>query len=302
MTERGSAKQLIGVLGFPVTPFREDLSLDLEGLQHNVALMAQHRFSAIVAPGGTGELYSLSPSEAELIVRTTVKAVAGRMPVVGATGYNISLGTEMARTAEKAGADFLLVLPPYYANASEAGLFAYYEAIANSCSLPIIIYSRDWAAFSPAMVASLADRIPSLEAWKDGQGSARKYQRIMQHVGTRLAWLGGFGDECVPEYFAIGVQAYTSGISNIAPKLSLALAEAGMKRDFDQLNRLMDRYVHPLCAICERVKGYEVAAMKYAMKILGMPAGPVRPPLENVRAEDREDLRKLMEVYREGRD
>ena len=149
------------------------------------------------------------------------------------------------------------------------------------------------------MVARLADRLPSLMAWKDGQGDARKYQRIMSLVGDRLAWLGGIGDDCVPAYFAIGVQAYTSSISNIAPKLSLQLAEAGLTRDFVRLDGFMNRYVHPLYAIRDRVRGYEVAVMKKAMQILGMPAGPVRPPLTNCSARDVEDIRKLLGVYRD---
>jgi 5-dehydro-4-deoxyglucarate dehydratase len=147
------------------------------------------------------------------------------------------------------------------------------------------------------MVARVADRVPCLTFWKDGQGDARKYQRIMHSVGGRLAWLGGLGDDCVPAYFAVGVQAYTSSISNIAPRLSLALAEAGMARDFDRLAGLMQKYVHPLYAIRERAKGYEVSAMKAAMEILGMHAGPVRPPLTGCAEQDIGDLRKLMEVY-----
>src|SRR5207237_9409941 len=159
----------------------------------------------------------------------------------------------------------------------------------------------DWAVFSPEMVARLADRVPTLAAWKEGQGDIRKYQRIMNYNGDRLAWFGGLGDDCVPGYFAIGVQAYTSSISNIAPHLSLELAEAGLKSDFVRLNQLMGRYVHPLYAIRERAKGYEVAVMKEAMEILGMPAGPVRPPLMNCRAQDKEDIRKLMQAYSERR-
>ncbi|HEY1341439.1 MAG TPA: dihydrodipicolinate synthase family protein, partial [Bryobacteraceae bacterium] len=112
---------------------------------------------------------------------------------------------------------------------------------------------------------------------------------------------GGLGDDCVPGYFAIGCQAYTSSISNISPELSLALAEAGVARDFDRLDQLMRRYVHPLYAIRERAKGYEVAVMKTAMEILGKPAGPVRPPLMNTRAQDVEDVRALMQVYVELR-
>jgi 5-dehydro-4-deoxyglucarate dehydratase len=180
-------------------------------------------------------------------------------------------------------------------------LFAYYEAIGKATDLPLMVYSRDWAIFTPEMVARLADRVPTLVGWKDGQGNVRQYQRIMERNGDRLAWFGGLGDDCVPGYFAIGVQAYTSSISNVAPKLSLALAEYGMKCEFNRLNELMKRYVNPLYALRERSKGYEVAVMKEAMEMLGMPAGPVRPPLMNTREADKKDLAELMKIYAEMR-
>jgi 5-dehydro-4-deoxyglucarate dehydratase len=299
VTHRDFARRLTGVFGFPVTPFNQDLSLDLDGLGRNVSEMATHPFCAMVAAGGTGEVYSMSADEIQRVVRMSVEAVNGRMPVVAGTGYNAAMGCDIARRCEKAGADCLLILPPYYSSAPEKGLFAYYEAIGNATGLPVMIYSRDWAVFTPDQVARLADRVPTLVAWKDGQGNGMRYQRIMQKVGDRLAWLGGLGDDCVPTYFAAGVQAYTSSISNIAPKVSLALAEAGIKRDFVKLTELMGKYVHPLYALRERVKGYEVVVMKSAMEILKMPAGPVRPPLENTRPADLEDLRELMEAYKD---
>jgi 5-dehydro-4-deoxyglucarate dehydratase len=292
---------LHGVFGFPVTPFRKDLSLDLEALERNVDEMAAYPFCALVAAGGTGEVYSLSPEEGEQVIAVSVKAAKGRMPIVAGTGLNATLGAEMARRAQKAGADCILALPPYYVSAPEEGLFAYYAAIGAATDLPLMVYSRDWAVFTPDMVARLADRVPTLAAWKDGQGDVRKYLRIMEKNGDRLAWFGGLGDDCVPGYFAIGVQAYTSSISNIAPKLSLALADAGLKGDFVRLRDLMKRYVNPLYALRERAKGYEVAVMKEAMQILGMPAGPVRPPLMNCRASDIADLRALMQVYQDMR-
>jgi len=297
VNSRQFAATLGGVFGFPVTPFKNDLSLDLDALAQNVDEMASYPFCALVAAGGTGELYSLSPDEVEKVVRTTVDAVDGRMPVVVGTGFNTPLGVEIAKRAQKAGAKFLLALPPYYVNAPVEGLFDYYEAIGAATDLPLMIYSRDWAVFTPEMVARLADRVPTLVAWKDGQGDIRRYQRIMNYNGDRLAWFGGLGDDCLSGYFSIGVQAYTSSISNIAPALSLSLAEAGVHRDFAKLNELVNRYVHPLYALRERKRGYEVAVMKAAMEILARPAGPVRPPLVKCTSDDLEDLRQLMLTY-----
>ena len=301
MNHKEFASSLRGVFGFPVTPFNQDLSLDLKGLARNVDEMAAFPFCAMVAAGGTGELYSLSIDEIEAVVRTTVEAVNGRMPIVAGTGFNLPMGVEIARRLEKAGADSILVLPPYYSHSPFAGVLDFYEAVGKATGLPLMIYSRDWAAFTPQQVARIAEHVPSLVCWKDGQGDVRKYQRIMNYVGDRLAWIGGLGDDCIPGNFSIGVQAYTSSISNIAPKLSIELAEAGTARDFAKIDKLMERYVQPLYAIRERHRGYEVAVMKEAMEMLGMPAGPVRPPPMNVHEHDMADIRALMEIYKEVR-
>lgn len=299
MNPREFTASLHGVFGFPVTPFKSDLSLDLAALERNVDEMARYPFCALVSAGGTGEMYSLTADEIEQVVAATVKTVKGRMPVVAGTGFNAVIGADIARRAERAGAACLLALPPYYIQAPEEGLFAFYQSIGGASGLPLMVYSRDWAVFTPEMVAKLADRVPTLAAWKEGQGDIRRYRRIMEHNGDRLAWFGGLGDDCVPGYFAIGVQAFTSSISNISPQLSLALADAGLKRQWERLTHLMQRYVNPLYALREQARGYEVAVMKDAMELLGMPAGPVRPPLMNTRPADLAELRKIVDIYRE---
>jgi 5-dehydro-4-deoxyglucarate dehydratase len=290
--------QLRGVFGFPTTPFKKDLSVDHDGLARLSGWMAQYPFCAMVAAGGTGEIYSMTVAENIEVVRTVVQATNGKMPVVGGVGYNVPMGVEMARGMEKAGADALLVMPPYYTNAPPEGLIDYYAAIGQATGLPLSLYSRDWASFSPEMVARLCERIPTLTFWKDGQGDARKYQRIMSVVGDRLAWIGGIGDDCAPAYFAVGVQAYTSSISNVAPKLSLAIADAGMRRDFTRMDELMRKYVHPLYAFRDKKKGYEVSVMKRAMDHLGLPGGPVRPPLQEVTADEDQAIGALMETFK----
>ena len=300
MTAEQLRDRFRGVIGFPVTPFHADLSLDLDGLARNVDQMTQHEFCALVAAGGTGEMYSLTPDEVVDVVRVAVDATRGRMPVVAGVGFNTAIAADLARRLEQARADALLVMPPYYSNAPSEGLYSYYAAVGTACGLPLIIYSRDWAVFTPDMVSRVADRVPTLAAWKDGQGDARKYQRIMSHVGDRLAWLGGIGDDCAAAYFAIGVQAYTSSISNVAPALSLELGRCGLAGNFTHMNEVLARFVHPLYAIRDRGRGYEVAVMKHAMEILGMPAGPVRPPLQACTESEIAEIRKLMDVYRAG--
>ncbi len=297
MTPDELRNKLSGVIAFPVTPFNADFSLDLAGLRRNVQFLLKHPICALVAAGGTGEFYSLTPAEHRAVVEATVAEAGGRAPVIAGVGINPQLAIELARQAEAAGADGILMFPPYYTNAHDDGLFEYYSAIASATSLGHFIYSRDWAALSSAMVERLS-KIPNLVGLKDGQGDLRRLQTIMARVGDRLQWIGGVGDDLVPGYYALGIRCYTSSIANIAPRLSLQLHDRASALDAASLSRLMSNYVIPLYNIRARKRGYEVSVMKAAMTILGMPAGPVRPPLPAIRPEEENELRSLMERYK----
>jgi 5-dehydro-4-deoxyglucarate dehydratase len=290
--------RLRGVIAFPVTPFKADLSLDAAGLRRNLDSLLRHPIAAVVAAGGTGEVYSLTPAEQVEVVHTTVEAVRGRVPVIAGVGFNGPLATEMARQDAHTGADAILALPPYYPNADEDGLAEYYAAIGAATPLPLLVYSRDWVNPAPAWVERLAARVPTLTAWKDGQGDIRRYQQIMHRVGDRLHWIGGAGDDCVPGYYSIGIRAYTSSIATVAPRLSLDLHEAAAAGDARRLQSLMDEYVIPLYTLRARRKGYEVTVMKEMMNGVGLAAGPVRPPLPPLRPEDAGEVRALLERWK----
>lgn len=285
-----------GVIAFPVTPFKPDLSLDVEGLRKNLRLLLKHPPCAIVAAGGTGELYSLTPHEQLQVVRITLEEAGGRIPVIAGVGFGQQLAVELAKRAAAAGASGILAFPPYYPNADDEGLFEYYQAIGAATSLGLLIYSRDWANFSPSAVERLT-QIPSLIAWKDGQGDIRRFQTIKQRVGDRLYWIGGAGDDLVPGYYSIGIRTYTSSIANVAPRLSWQLHERASANDASGLAQLMSEYVVPLYAFRSRRKGYEVSVMKAMMDILGLAGGPVRPPLPNLRPDELSELRALTERW-----
>ena len=288
--------KLNGVIAFPVTPFKEDLSLDLPGLHENLTKLLEHPIAAVVAAGGTGELYSLTPAEYVRVVELTTLAIEDRVPVIAGVGFGQRLAVEMAQAAEKAGADGILAFPPYYPQAEDEGLFEYYSAIGNATRLGMLIYSRDWASFTPSMVERLT-AIPTLIAWKDGQGDIRRLQMIMNHVGDRLHWIGGAGDDMVAAYFSIGVTTFTSSIATVAPRLSLRLWELAEGSDSEALTDLLDRCVVPLYALRARRKGYEVSAMKAMMDMVGMSGGPVRPPLVNVKPDEEDELRTILAAW-----
>ncbi len=290
--------KLAGCVGFPVTPFQADLSLDIEGLRRLVRWMVKHPFCALVAAGGTGEYYSLTPEEHRQVAEATVQEAAGKMPVIVGVGISTAVGAAQAKAAADAGADGLLLMPPYYTNAHDDGLLEYYAALAAATPLPCLIYSRDWVNLSSAMVERLANRISNLVALKDGQADPRQLQRIMNRLGDRLVWVGGAGDDMVPAYYALGIRCYTSSISNVAPRLSLQLHDRAAALDSASLHRLVTNYVMPLYNMRARKRGYEVSIMKAAMQILGLPAGPCRPPIPPIRPEEENELRALMDRYK----
>jgi len=290
--------RLRGVIAFPVTPFKSDLSLDIPGLRKNLQRLFEQPIAAVVAAGGTGEMYSLTTAEHLEVVRATVEEAHGRVPVIAGTGFNWPIGVELAQQSARAGADAILALPPYYPNADEEALAEYYAAIGKATSLPLLVYSRDWVNPGPAWVERLAAKVPTLTCWKDGQGDVRRYQQIINRVGDRLCWIGGAGDDSVPGYYSIGIRAYTSSIATVAPKLSLKLHETASAGDSTSLMRLMNDYVIPLYAIRARRKGYEVSVMKEMMNLLGMAAGPVRPPLPTLHPEDTVELKAMLERWK----
>ncbi len=291
-------KRLQGVVSFPCTPFKQDLSLDLDGLRHNLRVLLKQPVCAVVAPAGTGEFHSLSPAEHLAVVKTAIEEAKGRVPVLTGVGINPPIAVEMARQAAAVGVSGILAFPPYYPNPDEEGIIAYYKAIADATPLGLLIYSRDWFNPSPALVEKLAQAIPNLIAWKDGQADMRRYQMIRERVGDRLHWIGGAGDDAVPGYYAMGIRTFTSSIANVAPKLSLRLHELASAGYSAELTKLMNELVIPLYVMRARRKGYEVSVMKAMMDMVGLVGGPVRPPLVNLKAEEIETLRRMTEAWK----
>lgn len=293
--------RLSGVIAFPVTPFKKDLSLDLEGLRKNVRRLVDAPVCAIVVGAGTGELHSLSTEEHLQVVKATLEEVKGRRPVLAGVGFSPQTAKDMAKSCTAAGVDGILIFPPYYpGDANDEGMFAYYRDTAAATKRGVIIYSRDFANFSPAAVERLAT-IPNLIAYKDGQGDIRKFQQIIARLGDRLHWIGGAGDDLVAGYYSLGVRTYTSSIANVAPKLSYRLHELASARTAEadaELTEIMRDLVAPLYAFRARRKGYEVSVMKTQMDLTGQIGGRVRPPLNDITPAEVKEVRAMLKGWR----
>ena len=175
-----------GLLSFPVTHFTKDFQFDEKPYREHISWLLEHKPAGLFAAGGTGEFFSLTLSEFSSVVRAAVQETAGRVPVLAGCGYGTAMAKEFARAAEDAGADGILLLPPYLMNAEAAGLAAHAEAVCAATKLGVIFYNRDNAIVNDVTLAGLCERCPNLIGFKDGVGDIELMTRIFARMGDRL--------------------------------------------------------------------------------------------------------------------
>ena len=269
-----------GVLAFPVTPFDSEGALDLAALEQHVAAIAAHRPVALVPAGGAGELFSLDIDEHEKVIRATVAASTG-LPVIAGIGGGLATARRQARAAEQAGADSLLLLPPYLVISEQEGLASYVRAVAAATGLPLIVYSRDNGVFRPDTLLRLADSCPTLIGAKDGTGDLDLMLETRRRTLGRLLMINGAptAEMLAAQTFAIGVTAYSSAVFAFAPDIAQAFYDAVVAGDRDRQDALLHGFYFPYSVIRRRRAGNAVSIVKAGLKVTGQPAGPVRPPL-----------------------
>ncbi|HEX7201547.1 MAG TPA: 5-dehydro-4-deoxyglucarate dehydratase [Arthrobacter sp.] len=272
-----------GLLSFPVTSFDSHLQFDEENYRKHLAWQASFPVAGLFAAGGTGEGFSLTPAESAHVVRTAVEEVGNQVPVLASAGGSTAQAIENAKAAEAAGADGLLLLPPYLTEADQAGLIDHVSAICSATSLGVIIYNRANAIYKDTTVAALADRHENLIGFKDG-------------VGDLLFYLGGLP---TAETFALpllqlGMSTYSSAMYNFVPQFALDFYQDVRNNDRVAVNKKLNDFVIPYLDIRDRVKGYAVSIVKGGLDVIGRSAGPVRPPLQNMAEQDLADLKALI--------
>lgn len=298
-----------GVLAFPATPFAPDGTLDRDGLTAHVAHIASHSPLALVPAGGAGELFSLSLAEHEAVVRATVEG-AGGLPVVAGVGGGIGIAVEMARAAERAGADAILLLPPYLTAAEQEGLRGFVETVCRSVGIGVIAYSRNNGILSADTVLRLAEACPTFVGLKDGTGDFETLSALVSSLGPRagdrLALVNGVptAEMLARQCWALGIRAYSSAVFSFAPALARAFFEAVREGDAATTDGLLTRLYLPLVALRNRRRGYAVSLVKGGLDAVGRPAGPVRPPLQDLRPAEVEEIAGLVrdaEAFLAGR-
>lgn len=285
-----------GLLSFPVTHFDQNGAFLEKDYRAHCGWMLAHELSGLFAAGGTGEFFSLTPEEVIRVVSAAVAETNGKLPVISGCGYGTAIAVDIARNAEKAGADGLLLLPPYLTGAQQEGLFDHVESVCRSTGLGVIVYNRDNAILDADTLARLCDRNPNLVGFKDGVGDIELMTRIFLRMGDRLTYIGGLptAETFATPYLTMGVTTYSSAIFNFLPEWAVSFYKAVRKGDHDFVNAQLRDFVLPYIELRNRGRGYAVSIVKAGMRAVGRDAGPVRSPLRDLTSAEDVELAKLI--------
>ncbi|KQZ33694.1 MULTISPECIES: 5-dehydro-4-deoxyglucarate dehydratase [Caulobacter] len=297
MTPSEMARQIGGgLLSFPVTPFDAQHQFAEAPYREHCAWMLEHELAGLFAAGGTGEFFSLTPPEVARVVRAAVEETAGKIPVVAGCGYGTAIAVDLAKAAHAAGADGLLLLPPYLMNSTQEGLAAHVEAVCKATPLGVIVYNRDNAILTEDTLEKLCDRNPNLVGFKDGVGDIELMMRVYARMGERLTYVGGLptAETFALPYLEMGVTTYSSAIFNFMPEWALSFYKAVRAQDRTAVMAGLRDFVLPYIALRNRGRGYAVSIVKAGMKVVGRDAGPVRTPLTDLSPAELAELEVLI--------
>ncbi|MDX0626466.1 4-hydroxy-tetrahydrodipicolinate synthase [Sinorhizobium medicae] len=262
-----------------VTPFTAAGSVDADSFVAHVEWQIKEGSHGLVPVGTTGESPTLSHDEHKKVVELCVEASARRVPVIAGAGSNNTIeAVDFAQHAEKAGADAILVVTPYYNKPTQKGLFAHFAAIAESVKLPIVIYNipgRSVVDMSVETMAALAKAHPTIIGVKDATGKIERVSEQRMACGKAFVQLSG-EDATALGFNAHGGVGCISVTANVAPRLCAEFQEATLAGDFGKALEYQDKLM-PLHKAIFLEPG--VCGAKYALNRLGRMNRDVRSPL-----------------------
>ena len=280
-----------------VTPFKENGAVDYEKFAELIEFQIAEGTDAIIVCGTTGESSALTHEEHIDVIAYCVKQVNGRIPVVAGTGSNCTqTAVYLSVEAEKAGADGLLLVSPYYNKATQKGLYAHYKTVADAVKLPCILYnvpSRTGCNIAPETAAALCKEVENIVGVKEASGNISQITRLMSLADGKVELYSGNDDQIVP-LLALGGKGVISVLSNVAPKQTHDICARFFEGDVagscaEQLRAI------PLCSalFCE----VNPIPVKKALTLMGKIGGTLRMPLTEMEEANAAKLEKAMKDY-----
>jgi 4-hydroxy-tetrahydrodipicolinate synthase len=279
--------QLKGVLTALSTPFNQDETIDVETLRRIVDRSIDAGVDGVVAAGSTGEVGALSSEERLLLIETVIKQANGRVPVIANTGATSTAeAIRLSRAAEKAGADVLMLITPYYEPLSLEETVAYIKDVARSVTIPVMLYNIPAVTgvnLDPATVRSLAEDVENILYIKDSSANWEQALQLIHHhsdvIGTFIGW-----DVYLYSALVEGAAGVMAGTANVVPNeivaVSRSIAEGDLQGALDQWKR-----VYPVIDALLSVPF--IPAVKVGLTLQGLTAGVPKRPTAELSAEDR---------------
>ena len=261
-----------------VTPFKEDLSVDYDQLEKFIDFQIDNGTDSILICGTSGEASTMSHDEQIEVVSACVSHVNGRIPVIAGAGANCTdEALNLAKRSEKAGADGLLVVTPYYNKATQKGLEEYYTTVGNSVDIPIIMYNvpgRTGTNIQPATAVKIAKSVDNIVAIKKASGDIGQVATLAALADGCLDIYSGNDDQVVP-LLALGGKGVISVLSNVAPMethdMVMKFLDGDVKGSLDIQLKYMD-VIHNLFSEVNPIPAKRaVSEMGYCRNIVRRP-------------------------------
>lgn len=278
-----------------VTPFTND-GINFEELRKLIEFQILEGVDGLVICGTTGEASTMSLEEKKAVIEFSVKVANGRVPIIAGTGGNNTKDViSMSKYAESVGADALLLVTPYYNKTTQLGLIAHYTEIAQSTSLPIILYnvpSRTSINIEPSTFLELS-KVPNIVAVKEASGNISQVAKIAQLCKEELSIYSGNDDQTIP-IMSLGGLGVISVLSNVFPKFVHEMSMDYLTGNW-QKARASQLYSLPLtnALFCE----VNPIPVKYAMNKIGFDCGLPRLPLIELSEKGKEKIDTLLKTF-----
>ena len=280
-----------------ITPMKADGAVDYEKLEEIIEEQIAGGTDASVACGTTGEASTLTHEEHIEVIRQTCQVVAGRIPVVAGTGSNCTeTAIYLSVEAQKAGADGVLVVSPYYNKATQKGLIGHFTAIADAIKIPVILYNipgRTGVTILPETIAALCKNVENIVGVKEASGNFSNIATLMSLTDGDIDVYSGNDDQIVP-LLSLGGKGVISVLSNVAPRQTHEICAAYLAGD---VKKSMELQIQAIPLIAELFREVNPIPVKAAMNLMGKNVGPLRRPLTEMEPQNQEKLKGAMEAY-----
>lgn len=279
-----------------VTPMKDNFEVNYDKLAELLEEQIAGGTDSIIICGTTGESATLSEKEHSKVIKFAIDQVKKRIPVIAGTGSNsTATAIQLSKEAAEDGADGLLLVTPYYNKATQGGLIAHYNAIANEAKIPAIVYnvpSRTGCNIAPATVAKLIEN-PYIAGIKEASGNLSQVAEIMHACDGNIELYSGNDDQIVP-ILSLGGIGVISVLSNIAPKETHDIVKLYLNGKVKESAALQLRAVPLIKALFCEVNPIPVKA---ALNLMGKEVGPLRMPLTEMEAKNQAVLAEEMRKF-----